>query len=128
MLDLNSNKTWYGMLVTSKSSSPVIFDPKLPAAPTGQVYLYNMERKAIVQYLWSAVKERLQDLPAQEKQQIKQLSEKDWKAARKEFLRNNQSKLAPATRTRSAPAAPLQSNDNASDEWDDVELEDMAFD
>lgn len=76
---------WYGKLETSSGTTKVIFDAKI-TAPQGRIYLYNAERRAIVQYVEEKVRLVLKDVDKEEQKAIKKELEKEWKAARREFL------------------------------------------
>lgn len=85
MLNKNRKTTWYGKLETATSSVEVIYDPTLPEAPKGRVYLYNVERGQIVQYVWEIVSELLREAEGDERAEIKSRAGKRWKSARKTF-------------------------------------------
>lgn len=76
---------WYGKLETSSGTTKVIFDAKI-TAPQGRIYLYNADRRAIVQYVEEKVRLVLKDVDKEEQKAIKKELEKEWKAARSEFL------------------------------------------
>lgn len=128
MFDLNKPKTWVGVLETSSARVPVLFDAKLPEAPTGQIYLFNLERGAIVQYRWNTVKERLRDVDPEERLQLKLMCEMELKPVRREFLKHHKS--VPVVKSRAV--APQKATENPPREWerepDSFKLEDMTFD
>lgn len=86
MFDSSSMSIWYGRLKTSKSTTIVIFDPTLPKAPNGQVYLYNAERGAIIKYVAKIVTPLLEDIDKTELGEIKKALKKPWGAVRKAFI------------------------------------------
>lgn len=130
MLELGRNSTWYGKLETSTKSVLVIFDPKLPQAPTGQIYLFNTERGAVVRYVWSVVSEHLQDLSAEEQQAAQEQLAKDWKVARRCFLKTNPHPLISKVRPAKVVATPVSQQDEDEDELDmeDSEMDSIEFD
>ncbi len=71
MYSKNKKSLWYGSLKTSKSNSVVIFDPTLPSAPTGKVFLFNSQRNEFVQYVEDIVSKNLHDLDADELKEAK---------------------------------------------------------
>jgi hypothetical protein len=124
MLDRWSNRRWYGVLETSQARTSVVFDPKVQPAPSGQVYLYNMDRDAIVAYDWSIVSERLKDVDATEAAAIKRLIGVKLAAARKQHWASR------GRRTPQMQARPRQAStplaDFEDDPWGEVFLEDMV--
>ena len=125
MFNTRGNKRWYGVLETSRGRTPVIYDPSLPEAPKGQVYLYNTEREAIIAYDLAIVSERLRDADADEARELKKVAGKPFKAAMDAFvsLRGSRS-AAQAPRTTRSTIEPIEDTD---DDWGDFQLEDMAF-
>ena len=125
MFNTRGTKRWYGVLETSRGRTPVIYDPSLPEAPKGQVYLYNTEREAIVAYDMAIVSERLRDADADEARELKKATGKAFKSAMDAFVS--------ARGIRSAAQAPrvsrprVEPEDDSSDDWGDFQLEDMAF-
>jgi hypothetical protein len=90
MLKPNQSKTWYGMLETSQSRTPVVYEPKLPSPPTGQIYLFNLERGEVLPYQWSIVQERLRDLPSDQESAVKAEVAAPLREAIKAFLAKSQ--------------------------------------
>ncbi len=92
-------RKWYGKLETPEFSTPVIFDPNLPGMPTGQVYLYNSQRDAIVPYQWQTVQQYLRELDAQERQEVQRELGDRWRAVRRSYLKNRKRALSAARKT-----------------------------
>ena len=130
MFNASKISVWYGRLETTSSNLPVIYDPGLPDPPTGQIYLYNAERDAILKYVADIVKPLLKNYEESERQQIEKTLRKKWKSARKAFLNEYGSRMAQPRKRKSTVAAPAQpdpeidieiekSDDDWSDDFDD---------
>ena len=113
MFKTRGNKRWYGVLETSRGRTPVIYDPGLPEAPKGQVYLYNTEREAIVAYDMAIVSERLRD------------AGKAFKSAMEAFVSARGSRSTAQAQRVTRPR--VEPEEDTSDDWGDFQLEDMAF-
>ena len=87
MIDPGASKLWYGRHETPDHTTPVIYDPTLPGMPSGQVYLYNAARDAMVPYQLSAVERFLKAADKEETRDLKQALGKRFKAVRKEYLK-----------------------------------------
>ena len=133
MFDTSKKSVWYGRLETTSSKIPVIYDPGLPEPPTGQIYLYNAERDAVLKYVADIVKPLLKNYEASERQQIEKTLRKKWKSARKAFLNEYGNRVA-QPRKRKSVAAPAQqepeleaeidkSDDDWSDDFDDLDAD-----
>lgn len=86
MFDSSTMSIWYGRLKTAKSTTVVIFDPTLPKAPNGQIYLYNADRGAIIKYVETVVTPLLEDVDNTELGEIKKALKKRWASVRKAFI------------------------------------------
>ncbi len=86
MYSKNKKSLWYGSLKTSKSNSIVIFDPSLPSAPTGKVFLFNSQRDDFVQYVEDIVSKNLHDLDADELKEAQNKYSAAFKKAQRNFL------------------------------------------
>ena len=133
MFNTSKKSVWYGRLETTSSKIPVIYDPGLPEPPTGQIYLYNAERDAVLKYVADIVKPLLKNYEASERQQIEKTLRKKWKSARKAFLNEYGNRVA-QPRKRKSVAAPAQqepeleaeidkSDDDWSDDFDDLDAD-----
>ena len=87
ILDSASSRVWVGLLVTEKDQTPVIYDPTLPGVPSGQVYLFNAGRGALVPYKKEIVSRYLREVSPEERRQMRSAVSAAWKAARRDFLR-----------------------------------------
>jgi len=118
----SSKSVWYGKLKTSSSVSPVIFDPKLPHVP-GRVYLFNADRKAIVQYVREKVDALLEEFTDAELKGIKQDIDAEWKKARKAFMAAQPKPAIPSKRQPSKTVVETQVDDDIDEgdlpaDWD----------
>ena len=85
--DRDSSRLWVGMLVTEKDRTPVVYDPTLPGVPTGQVYLFNVNRGTLVPYRRDIVSRYLQDVSPEERRQVRSSVSAAWKTARRDFVK-----------------------------------------
>ncbi|MDJ0958160.1 MAG: hypothetical protein QNI91_14930 [Arenicellales bacterium] len=134
MVDVSKKSIWYGRLETTSSNIPVIHDPGLPEPPTGQIYLYNAERDAILKYVADIVKPLLKNYEESERQQIEKTLRKKWKSARKAFLNEYGNRVTQSRKRKSTVAVPVQSNpeldieiEKSDDEWSE-DLDDLDAD
>ena len=134
MFDTSKKSVWYGRLETNSSNIPVIYDPGLPEPPTGQIYLYNAERDAILKYVADIVKPLLKNYEKSERQQIEKTLRKKWKSARKAFLNEYGNRVAQPRKRKSTVAVPAQqeqepeveidkSDEDWSDDFDDLDAD-----
>ncbi|MDO6460038.1 hypothetical protein Q4485_04965 [Granulosicoccaceae sp. 1_MG-2023] len=86
---------WYGKLETKRNASVVIRDDSLPQALAGRLYLYNVERDQIVEYVEEIVGSKLRELTQEEIDALDSDLNKRFTAARKEFMKthDNRSKV-----------------------------------
>lgn len=91
MSNASVKSIWYGILKTSKASTVVLRDDGLPEPLTGRVYLYNIDRDKIIEYVEEIVSTKLKELTADEIKALGSDVEKKYKAARKLFLSENKS-------------------------------------
>jgi hypothetical protein len=87
LFDSASSRVWVGLLVTEKDQTPVVYDPTLPGVPSGQVYLFNADRGALVPYKKDIVSRYLREVSPEERRQMRSAVSAAWKAARKDFVR-----------------------------------------
>jgi hypothetical protein len=57
---------WYGFLDAGAKSSPVAMDPGLDTGNSATVYLFNLQRNAILEYRRDLVEPKLRELEASE--------------------------------------------------------------
>ncbi|AZQ09224.1 MULTISPECIES: hypothetical protein [Shewanella] len=135
MYNTAKKQVWWGELKTSRGTAIVIHDNQLPEASAGRIYLYNTERKAIVEYVEDIVKPNLHELDDAALKAAEGKFGSEWKAARSDFLDKQQSRInlnnmkdtpAPARKAK-AEAEPEyedlsgggSSSDDFSDDWSD---------
>ncbi len=87
MIDPSATKLWYGRHETPGQCTQVIFDPTLPGMPSGQVYLYNAARDALVPYELKTVEKFLKDVDKEEARELKTALNDRFRAARKAYLK-----------------------------------------
>ena len=131
MSSASVKSVWYGMLETKKGSTIVLRDDDLPEALPGRLYLYNVDRDKIIEYMQEIVGPKLRELTAEEISELGEAAEKSYMVARKLFLAENkssvgnlQSESAPA---KEKPVIPEPASDGADDDdpVDDELIEDM---
>ena len=64
---------WYGYLMASKRSSPVLRDSRLETGNPKTIYLFNLKRGEIIEYALEVVEKKLRDLRADESSFIQEL-------------------------------------------------------
>lgn len=128
MFDTSKKSVWYGQLETTSSKTPVIYDPGLPDPPTGQVYLYNAERDAILKYVTDIVKPLLKTYEESERKKIEKTLRKKWQSARKAFLHEYGTRVAQPRKRKTATPAQTDpdldtedSDGDWSEEFDDLD-------
>ncbi len=100
-----SSRVWVGLLITEKDQTPVVYDPTLPGVPSDQVYLFNVNRGALVPYKKDIVSRFLRDVSPEERRQVRSTVSSTWKTARREFVRSR------ATRRKVVPVIPPDDDD-----------------
>ena len=134
MFDTSKKAIWYGRLETNSANIPVIYDPGLPEPPTGQIYLYNADRDAILKYVVDIVKPLLKNYEESERQQIEKTLRKKWKSARKAFLNEYGNRIAQPRKRKSTVNMSAQNDQELeveieksegdwSDDFDDLDAE-----
>jgi hypothetical protein len=69
----SKNAVWYGFLEAGSRSSPVIRDEKLETGSTKTMFLFNLERREILEYSRDVVEPKLRELKPAETKLIKEL-------------------------------------------------------
>ncbi len=128
MLNTNRKTPWYGKLDTPSFSNTVVFDPELPEAPKGKLYLYNHDRGQVVQYVYDMVSPRLRELTDEEMAAIQSAINEQWEGIKKEFIRaNTPSSRAPVSAPTGRPRNNIDEYDN-NDSDDDESFADFDMD
>ncbi|QSX36801.1 hypothetical protein [Shewanella sedimentimangrovi] len=104
MYNTAKKQVWYGELRTSRGNTIVVHDNQLPEASPGRIYLYNTERKAIVEYVEDIVKVNLYDLDEGAVKAAEAQFGGAWKAARADFMEKHQARINLSNVKESAPA------------------------
>lgn len=86
MLKMNRKSIWYGKLATPNASHTVIFDPDFPTPPKGKLYLYNVERDKVIQYVEDIVAPKLHDMDESEAIALQKAIDGRWQITKKEFI------------------------------------------
>lgn len=114
--------TWYGEIQSSRGNIMVIRDNQLPPANKGRMYLYNVDRDAVIEYDETIVTPKLVELSEEDKQQVKAKHTKAWEAARKQFVRAH-TKTSTTTTNRKTESSldllPTDDDDTSDDDDDD---------
>lgn len=123
MYSKNNKSPWYGTLKTSRMDTIVIYDPELPEAPPGKVFLFNAQRGDFVQYVEEIVTKNLHELDDKAMQQAREKYKDAFKKASKQLKRQH--------KDYQVGSAPLpKANKPVSDEVDDdsdIDLEPTDF-
>lgn len=104
---MNKVDTWYGEIQSTKGNILVIRDSELPAANKGRMYLYNVERDALVEYDEAIVSPKLVELGEEERQLVQAKHQKSWEAARKQFIRTLTKKTSTKKAKKAEPTSDL---------------------
>ncbi|QSX32960.1 hypothetical protein JYB87_14615 [Shewanella avicenniae] len=147
MYNSAKKQLWYGELRTARGNVVVIYDKQLPEASSGRVFLYNTQRKAIVEYVEAIVQPNLYELTDDQQKAAESEFGGDWKAARSAFMAKQQSRInlanikdtAPASSRKAKPVVQMDDDDadtdlpgggddyddgGDDDEWDNDDYED----
>ncbi|ALP52193.1 hypothetical protein Tel_02980 [Candidatus Tenderia electrophaga] len=81
---MSKESLWFGYLEIGDKSSPVAQDPKLSTGKTDTLYLFNLQRNAIIEYKRDIVEPKLRPLNGNEADITKELK-KAFKKIVKEF-------------------------------------------
>lgn len=132
MYNTAKKQVWYGELRTSRGNAVVIHDNQLPDASSGRIYLYNTERKAIIEYVEDIVKVNLHELDDAGLKAAEAQFGAEWKAARAEFMEKHHARVelsniketAPVRKAKPEPEPEVESlgadfDDDWSDDFDD---------
>lgn len=74
---------WCGYLMAGRRSSPVLLDSRLESGSPKTIYMYNLNRDEIIEYVVEVVEKKLRDLKSDESEYIKELDAGYKKACRK---------------------------------------------
>ena len=109
---------WYGYLVAGERSSPVLRDSRLDTGNKKTIYMFNLNRSAIIQYAYEIVEKKLRDLESDESKYIAKLNV-GYKKARRSFKGR-------VSRKSNAAIAAIRPTQRARDDNDDddINLED----
>ncbi|KFZ38962.1 hypothetical protein HR45_00740 [Shewanella mangrovi] len=121
MYNSAKKQLWYGELRTARGNVVVIHDNQLPEAAPGRVFLYNTQRKAIVEYVEDIVKPNLYELSDEQLKAAESEFGGDWKAARSAFMAKQQSRInlanikdsAPASSRKAKPVVQMEDDDDS---------------
>lgn len=83
----NRKGVWYGMLESvKKGNAVVIWDPILPEAGEGKVFLYNTNKDRVVEYVEAIVVPKLRDLGSKELSDAKRKFATRWEEMRIAYI------------------------------------------
>ena len=81
---MSEQKCWFGYLDAGDKSSAVVRDDSLVTGDHETIYLYNLQRDAIVEYKKAIVEPKLRELKAKEQDQVAAL-QKAFRKVRNSF-------------------------------------------
>ena len=132
MYNTAKKQVWFGELRTSRGTSIVVHDNQLPDASPGRIYLFNVNRNTIGEYVEDIVKVNLHELNIDQVRISKAEHEVAWLAARAEFMAKHEAHIELSSVPDSVP--PSKSKVSASidedidiDNNDVIDGNDMAF-
>jgi hypothetical protein len=111
---MKKSGTWYGEIQSSRGNILVIRDGEIPSANKGRMYLYNVDRDALIEYDEAIVSPKLVELSEQDKQQVQAQYQQSWEATRDQFIR-----ALTKTSTTKKTKKMLPTNDLLPDDSDD---------
>jgi len=79
---MSRNSPWFGYLEVGDKSSPVARDPKLNTGKPDTVYLFNLQRNAIIEYKREIVEPKLREFSEDEADLNKKVKKAFTKAAK----------------------------------------------
>lgn len=88
MSHIDHSSAWFE-LRTQRGNTIVMKDDELPAANKGRIYLFNTERKAIVEYDPNIVAPKLFELDASGQSNAESEFGPDWLKARTQFMKKH---------------------------------------
>ena len=106
------NSCWYGYLKAGKRSSPVLRDNSLESGNPKTIYMYNLNRDEIIEYVVEVVEKKLRDLKSDESGYIKEL-DAGYKKARRNFKRRVAGKRRVTVSTTVSPREGGYSDDDS---------------
>ncbi|MCL2917879.1 hypothetical protein [Shewanella litorisediminis] len=119
MYNTAKKQVWWGVLKTARGTSIVIHDNQLPEASAGRVYLYNTERKAIIEYVEDIVKPNLHELDEAGLKAAESNFSGEWKAARASFMEKHHARIN-LSNIKDAPASSRKAKADAEPEYEDL--------
>ncbi len=133
MYNTAKKQVWFGELRTSRGTSIVVHDNQLPDASPGRIYLFNVNRNTIGEYVEDIVKVNLHELETEQLQTVIAEHNAAWIAARSEFMVKHEAHIelssvpdsAPTTKSKAIPALQEPMDEVLDD--DDMEFEDTGF-
>ncbi|WP_076538628.1 hypothetical protein [Shewanella sp. UCD-KL21] len=126
MYNTAKKQVWYGELRTPRGTSIVVHDNRLPDASPGRIYLFNVSRNTIGEYVEDIVKVNLHELEPQQLTAAKAEHEAAWLAARAEFMAKHEAHIELSSVPDSAPASKAKKVEVV-DEIIDVDDSEMEF-
>ncbi|MDO6775508.1 hypothetical protein BCU94_06820 [Shewanella sp. 10N.286.52.C2] len=126
MYNTAKKQVWYGELRTPRGTSIVVHDNRLPDASPGRIYLFNVSRNTIGEYVEDIVKVNLHELEPQQLTAAKAEHEAAWLAARAEFMAKHEAHIELSSVPDSAPASKAKKV-AAVDEIIDVDVDDSEM-
>ncbi|MCL1075451.1 hypothetical protein [Shewanella dokdonensis] len=116
MYNTAKKQVWYGELRTARGNAIVIHDNQLPEASAGRIYLYNTQRKAIVEYVEAIVKPNLYELSDEQLKTAESEFAGAWKSARAEFMQKHSARINLANIKDTAPVRKAKPEPQLDDE------------
>ena len=116
---MSKDSLWFGYLEIGEKSSPVAQDPKLLTGKPDTIYLFNLQRNAIVEYKRDIVEPKLRELNGKEAALTKELKKAFNKAVKEFTPRGKSTNILEAL-----PAKPAPKKKQKEEVFDDVDLGD----
>jgi hypothetical protein len=125
MSHIDHSSAWFE-LRTQRGNTIVMKDDELPAANKGRIYLFNTERKAIVEYDPNIVSPKLFELDASGQSNAESQFGPDWLKARTQFMKKHGKHIESyddetETKSKKISAEAMTDDDEDDDYYDDDE-------
>ncbi len=121
---MNDKQHWYGYLEAGAKSSPVLLDRKLDTGNPETFYLYNLARKAILEYNRQIVEPKLRELKDKEAKLADELKQTYGDVLRNFTPRVTQTLIVPER----APPAKAKAKKTDDDALEALPIEDIEED
>ncbi len=122
---MSNDRFWFGFLEAGDKSSPVLCDDKIATNNPNTIYLYNLQRGAIIEYKRSLVEPKLRELKKGEQALTEELAA-GYAVARSSFTPKG-GRLSIPERGATRSPAPIQAEEEEEEAVTDIDDEDADW-